>query len=291
MLLEASSAAKINLFLAVKEKMPDGYHEIETVFMPVPDLFDWIGIDINCCDGIEMICEAHDVPSDESNLCVKAARSFAELSGISPSWQIHLEKHIPVAAGLGGGSSNAATVLHLLNRFYNNPLEDQELKEAALGIGADVPYFLDSSPVLASGVGEKLKPIPVNISSGLVIVNPGFPVTAAWAYSHFNDVRRFQPPVLSSLTGALACGDLDAAAENCFNDLEFVLFYKFPLLEMIRETLIKAGCLTAHVSGSGPSLYGLCHPGTEERIAKEVSAVYGTELAVFSLQCSWQNLL
>ncbi|MCH2204972.1 MAG: 4-(cytidine 5'-diphospho)-2-C-methyl-D-erythritol kinase [Lentisphaerales bacterium] len=153
--MKTNSPGKINLFLDVTAKRENGYHEILTLFLPIHDLSDTI--EISSSSGLEINSNHPGVPQDETNLCHKAATLFSKKTGITPNWQIHISKKLPVAGGMGGGSSNAAITLKLLNEKYDLPLTLEELAEIALSIGADVPYFLNPVPSLAQGIGEALE--------------------------------------------------------------------------------------------------------------------------------------
>lgn len=267
--LEALAPAKINLFLAVDRRRENGYHDIRTVFLPLSEIADHVYLTQTDTAGGGVECAHPDVPTGASNLCHKAVERFAAAAGTSPCWHIRIGKRIPVAAGLGGGSSDAAAVLNLLNRHYEHPLDDAALAELAAGIGADVPFFLYSRPAVAQGIGDQLETVAWEADAGIVLLNPCFPVSAGWAYRNYASVRRLPAPEIDLLLEGMRRGDLDEIAENTHNDLEFALAYKFPLIEMLKEFLLDRGCLAAHVSGSGPTVYGICRPGEEEAVASE----------------------
>ena len=210
-----SSPAKINLFLRVADKLPNGYHELETLFLPIEGLTDKISVSFNHEPGIKIESSHTDIPLDKSNLCWKAADLYAQKVGIEPDWKIFIDKQIPVAAGMGGGSSDAATVLNLLQAEYK-ALSTENLEAIALKIGADVPFFLNPCPAIGRGVGEKLKPLDFEIKIPLIIVAPMFPVNAAWAYQH-NQFKFDETNGLNSLLEALkqqGLADLREVAEK-----------------------------------------------------------------------------
>lgn len=249
---------KINLLLRVTGRTGSGFHELVTLFHAVPDVADEIAADFDGPAGIAVRCSLPGVPENEGNIVWRAAEAFAGARGIEPRWAFTIEKHIPVAAGMGGGSSDAGCVLALLDRRFPG-LSREELVRCAVSVGADVPFFLDPGDAAARGIGEKLEklsPLPV---PPLLIVSPGFPVSAAWAYRH---LEHMTPPEqaeaeLAALEQALRRKDFPAAAALCANDLEHALFAKFPLLGMLRSALEEAGALCVHVSGSGPVLFAL----------------------------------
>lgn len=270
--------AKINLFLDALNKRPDGYHNISTVFLPVWDLTDSVSIRTGtgaASGGIQMKCATEGVPCDDRNLCWRAAVAFAEAASVSPAWEIELIKHIPVAAGLGGGSSDAAAVLQLLNGMYDTPLSGETLHDLAAGLGADVPFFLAPRPCRGSGRGEIIEPVECETDVPLVLVNPGFPISAGWAYSKIPSERP-QPPI-DSVTDPMRNGDLPAVAANLYNVLEFAALDKFPIIEIILDFLRQCeGCLGARMSGSGPTMFAVCRTFADaQQIAETVRAEYG----------------
>ena len=259
--------AKINLLLRVTGKRSDGYHELVTLFHPLQKIQDEIKIDLCAPEGITLDCDHSEVPADGSNLVCKAAAAFAEKMSLKPAWHIELVKHIPVAAGMGGGSSDAGRVLRFLAEHFPGCRED-DLNSLAGSIGADVPYFLAPEDASARGIGEKLTPEGVLPVPPLLTVYPNFPVSAAWAYRH---LREFTPAAqaeeeLALLTAALRKENFEQAAKLCANDLENALFDKFPLLVSLRRELLALGALCVHISGSGPALLAM-FPDVEKRAA------------------------
>ncbi len=252
--------AKINLYIKVTGKRPDGYHEIETVFWPVAEPADQITIDFDAAPGVRVESSLPGLPQDLDNIAGKAAAVFAQAAKITPTWRIWIQKVIPVAAGLGGGSSNAACVLEALNTRYQ-AFSGQKLAQLAVTIGADVPFFLNRRPMIARGIGEIFTETgPVIEKLPLVIVNPQFPVSAKWAYQHL-DPRRIGPAddgKFAALLAGLADGDVGKIANHLHNDLEYALYDKFPLLAILKEFMLAHGGLNVIVSGSGSSLYAVC---------------------------------
>ena len=275
MTLELHTPGKINLFLDVLAERADGYHEIATVFAPLLPPADLVRVTVLDRPGLALDCDHPDLPRDSRNLCWRAAEAFAAATQQPPHWALPLAKAIPVTAGLGGGSSDAAAVLRLLNQAEPNPLPPDRLAGLAAALGADVPFFLDPRPALATGKGELLRPIDCRLPLPLVLINPAFPITAAWAYAHCNRVRRDPAPPLDRLLAALAAGDLRELAAHTYNALEFAVRRKFPLVEMLLEFMQAEGCLAAHVSGSGPTVYGLCAESDQERIVAAARARFG----------------
>lgn len=248
--------AKINLFLAVRGRQPNGYHEIETVFLPLPGLSDIITLRKTGKDNIIITSSSTELTVGKDNLAWKAADNFARRLNLRPDWEIEIEKTIPIAAGLGGGSSDGAAVLRLLNRFYDYPLTKAELGETALELGADVPFFLDPKPAIARGIGEKVQPIEVNTRIPLLLMNPGgFPLSAAWAYSTVE--KKFNQNSTATLLRALKNGATEKIGAELFNHFQPVISEKLPLVMMFLEFLQEEGCLGVCISGSGPTVFGI----------------------------------
>ena len=256
---EVSCGCKINLRLKVTGKRSDGYHEIDSVFVPLAFPSDRVAVYESSPGKISFACDAFPQGDAERNLAVRAAAHYASAAGIVPQWHIVLEKNIPVAAGLGGGSSDAAAVLSLLNRKYQ-ALDDEKMLELSSGLGADVPFFLKNVPQRATGIGEKLEDfaLPENMPE-VMIVFPGFPVSAKWAYRALKPEYIFPDAGVSASSYQTAFADPENADwENLLrNDLAFAFFEKFPLAGMVKDFLETHGAWTAQISGSGSSLYAL----------------------------------
>ena len=255
------TCSKVNLSLAVTAKRPDGYHDLDSLFYPFREPSDDIRLeDAPGASGLAIRCDAPGVPLEpEKNLCGKAVLAYCKTAGMNiPGLIIHLEKHIPVAAGMGGGSADCATVLKLLqDRFH--ALSQSQLETVAFSLGADVPFFLDPRPSHVTGAGEHIAPVdglPEHLL--LLLAAPQFPVSAAWAYQHMDLARAVaEPPRTNELIDALRGHDYEAAARFMRNDLEHALFDKFPLLVLLRDFLLEQGALRVMVSGSGPTLLAL----------------------------------
>ncbi len=246
-----TTPAKVNLYLRITGKRPDGYHEIETLFYPVLSLFDTITI----CEapGLCVECSAPGVPADERNLVWKAAKAYADSAGITPVWKIKIKKNIPVAAGLGGGSSDAAATLRLLQQEYAS-LNKEKLVEIAAKLGADVPFFLEPLPAIGRGIGEILEPVELPPDIPVKIHAPGFPVSAAWAYRHAKPAQN--PPDINEIIVAFQKQDLEKAGELLHNDLAPALYEKFPYLRILKEELSQ-NSFGAEITGSGPTLFSI----------------------------------
>jgi len=255
------TCSKVNLSLAVTAKRPDGYHDLDSLFYPFRDPSDEIRLeDAPAASGIVIRCDEPGVPLEpEKNLCGKAVLAFCKAAGMDvPGLVIRLEKRIPVAAGMGGGSADGATVLRLLQERFH-ALSQEQLESVAFSLGADVPFFLNPRPSHVTGAGEHRVPVdgmPERLP--ILLAAPQFPVSAAWAYQHMDLARAVaDPPRTNELIEALRRRDFESAAQFMRNDLEHALFVKFPLLVLLRDFLLKQGALRAMVSGSGPTLLAL----------------------------------
>lgn len=253
--------SKINLLLNVLNRRADGYHELDTIFYPLQNPADVLTMDFHgdSTEKVTIQCDTPGVPLDPaSNLCGKAVYAYCKAAKIPvPACTIHLEKHIPCAGGMGGGSSDCAAVLQLLQEKFAL-LTDVQLAETALSLGADVPFFLRRTPSRAGGVGEKLTSLE-NIPEDLPILLAAsdFPISAKWAYQQWQSSYAFPADQAEKLIAALQKKDLETAARYIGNSLAFAAFRKFPLLQRIKNEFYKSGALCAELSGSGPTIFSL----------------------------------
>ncbi|WP_156915812.1 4-(cytidine 5'-diphospho)-2-C-methyl-D-erythritol kinase [Desulfatirhabdium butyrativorans] len=251
--LELRSPAKINLFLAVHGKRTDGYHELSSLMCCV-DLWD----EITCVfqgTGIRVTCDELSVPQDEGNLAAKAAATFMAHAGVPQfGLRMRIQKRIPVGAGLGGGSSNAAIVLRGLNHYFGQPLPASRLLQLAATLGSDVPFFLDPVPAIATGRGEKLSKFEYLSPFPVILVNPGFSISTAWVYGNLklgltNCEQKLKKIPLNGRA-------FDPAHQLC-NDLESVMESVYPEIGFIKAMLLEAGAAGALMSGSGSTVFGV----------------------------------
>lgn len=246
------SPAKINLFLQVTGKRPEGYHELFSL-MCCLDLFDVIYLQFSG-RHIELESDCLQIPLDETNIAHKAATLFLKKLDITDGLSIRIEKSIPVAGGLGGGSSNAASTLLGLNQHYGFPFSDGELMSMGLELGADVPFFIFKKPALASGVGEKLEAYPGSLPYHILLLNPGVEVHTAEVFGNLNLRLTKCKKIITK--PFLKQSGFDASLHLC-NDLETVTISKYPVIESLKKQLISHGALGALMSGSGPTVFGL----------------------------------
>ncbi len=280
MALERKSPCKVNLLLNILGQRPDGYHELETVMHPV-NLFDEIRF-ARGGHGIQLTCNEPALPVDSKNLIYQAADAFLKLHHLRDGVRIHLQKRIPLAAGLGGGSGNAATTLLALNELFDQPLLTAKLNELAASLGSDVPFFLQPRPALATGRGEQIQPLdffPALRGKAFLLIHPGFGISTVWAYQ---SLARF-PAALNGrrgraekLVALLQAGDLRAASGEFFNALEAPVLEKYPVLALFQEFLRANGALAALLSGSGSTTFAIAeNVAAAESLAGKFKAKFG----------------
>lgn len=256
--MEILAPAKINLTLRVMDKRLDGFHEIESLVQKV-DLFDRITLEGTEDGRISLSCDDPDIPDDSGNLAYQAAALLAEAAGVkNRGVVIRLEKNIPSGAGLGGGSSDAAAVLSGLCSLWDLSVTTDFLAELGSQLGSDVPLFLYPSPAIIKGRGEIVLPVAARINGHFVIVFPGFPVSARWAYSNFCLTKSSDKYRLSALSKAEG-GKLppDAWSGLLINDLEAAVIREHPEIALAKEELLREGARAALMSGSGSAVFGL----------------------------------
>jgi 4-diphosphocytidyl-2-C-methyl-D-erythritol kinase len=274
MTLEKQSHCKVNLLLNILGKRDDGFHELETVMYPIR-LFDRLTFTRGAA-SLRLTCSDPGLPVDDTNLVYRAATAFFNAAGIKDRVEIHLEKRIPIAAGLGGGSGNAAATLLALDELFAHPLSTEQIQKLASSLGSDVPFFLQDKAALATGRGEKVEAFdtsPALRGAAFLLVHPGFGVSTAWAYQQ---LVRF-PEALSGrarrarrLVQLLQSDGLRAAAGEFYNSLEAPVLEKYPLLAIYRDFLEEQGAIGALMSGSGSTVFGM-YPSRVEAKAAETA--------------------
>jgi 4-diphosphocytidyl-2-C-methyl-D-erythritol kinase len=250
--------AKLNLFLRVLERRNDGYHAIETLILPVT-LADGVTVETRPDDGdIVAAVEgagAGRVPQDERNLAVRAAAAIREATGRSDGVRITIDKRIPVAAGLGGGSADAAAVLRALGNVWS--VTEDDLADVAAGVGSDVPALLERRPVIARGRGETVGPVGVPQLHWVLLVQP-FGVSSGDAYRWWDQDGRPPGPEPGPVIDSARAGDIDALTNLVFNDLERPVAARHPEVIEATRVLLEAGAVGTVMCGSGPTVAGLC---------------------------------
>ncbi len=261
--LVVHAPAKVNVNLRITGKRSDGYHDLETVMQKI-DLFDTIRITLTKNAGIKLVCPGSDLPVDHSNIIWKAVHAFFQVIAETnpPGVSIVLEKRIPVAAGLGGGSSDAGAVLTSLNHLTGANLSEEQLIDIARILGADVPFFVvPYSAIYATGIGDKMKQVPALTECLLLLVNPGFSVSTEWVYKNFTLTRTDKD---SNLSDSPKSDGLKEAAYSFFNDLESVTVNRYPEIAALKRYLLDNGASDALMSGSGPTVFGLFSDDSEK---------------------------
>ncbi|MCY6369856.1 4-(cytidine 5'-diphospho)-2-C-methyl-D-erythritol kinase [Clostridium ganghwense] len=246
--------AKINISLDVVGKREDGYHLLEMIMQNI-ELYDSLIFDNNK-NGIKIECNKHYVPTDERNLAYKAAKLFIDTYNIKGGIDININKNIPVAAGLAGGSADAAATLIAMNNMYNTNISNQELCKLGLQIGADVPYCIIGGTALCKGIGEKVTSLNPFKGHVLVLVKPNFGVSTKEVYKSLDIDKIFKHPDNESLIRAMKQNDIKYVSENMKNVLENVTLRKHTILREIKEKMVRMGAMGSMMSGSGPSIFG-----------------------------------
>jgi 4-diphosphocytidyl-2-C-methyl-D-erythritol kinase len=251
--MEIQSPAKINLFLEVTGKRPDGYHNLSTLMCCI-GLYDSISLSFGG-KKTTVNCSHPNVPEDETNLAFRAARLFFDNANISEGVDIVIDKKIPVGAGLGGGSSNAAAVLKALNIFYDSPLQENVLMETGKSIGADVPFFIYGKPAHATGIGDILTPYPHLAAHPILLIYPSIPVSTAQVYKKMNLRLTKNKKINTKIDFKLNWGR--GASKLLYNDLETVAFEICPEIKKAKVALLQSGAMGALMSGSGSAVFGI----------------------------------
>jgi len=253
LLLSVQAPAKINLGLHVLRRREDGYHDVETVLFPI----GWHDIlRVEQAEGFRFTCSDGSLPTDERNLCVRAALALAERSGVPAKGWLHLGKQVPHGAGLGGGSSDAAHTLSLLADFWSLSVESDVLHDLASSLGSDVPFFLHSEPMLATGRGEVLAPIAeeeYHMPYALAVIMPPVQVSTANAYALVAPRDDHRP----DLRAVVRSNDLERWRHELVNDFEAPILAMHPEIHAARQLLLDAGAGYVAMSGSGAAVYGV----------------------------------
>ena len=280
MSLNKKSPCKVNLLLNILRRRDDGFHELETIMQPV-NFCDKLSFE-RAKSGVFLSCSDKHLPVDSRNLVFRAAKEFLAAAKISGGVKIHLEKKIPLAAGLGGGSGNAATTLLALDEIFGKPLPQQKLVDIAASLGSDIPFFLQPKPALAAGRGEKVQPLedfPALQGRAFLLIHPGFGISTPWAYQNlarFPEALNGRPGRAQELISKLQGNDLRAAAGSFYNSLEAPALDKFPVLKLYQEFLLENGALAALMSGSGSTTFAIAENlAAAEALAEKFKSRFG----------------
>ena len=280
MRLEKKSPCKVNLLLNILGKRTDGFHDLETVMQPV-----------NVCDELaferigstlHISCSNPELPTDAKNLVHRAASAFLTAANISEGVRIHLQKNLPLAGGIGGGSANAAVTFTALNELFGFPLPLEKLHELAPKLGSDVPFFLYEKPALATGRGEKVESVenfPALAGKAFFLVHPGFGISTPWSYQNlarFHQALNGTPGRAQELISRLQSDDWPAIADGFYNSLEAPAFEKFPILSLYKNFLRENGALVSLMSGSGSTTFAIAENlAATENLAEKFKTRFG----------------
>ncbi len=256
--MQLKALAKINLGLDVLRRREDGYHEVRMIMQTV-HIFDQIQMEKSREDGIRVRTNLYYLPENENNLAYKAAKLLWEEFGLTGGISIELKKYIPVAAGMAGGSSDAAAVLFGMNRMYDLGLSLEELMQRGVKIGADVPYCIMRGTALAEGIGEILSPLPPMPPCTILVAKPGIGVSTRFVFENLKaDELAFHPDI-DAMSEALKHQDLKALA-GCMepgNVLETVTVPAYPVIQKLKDVMKECGAMASLMSGSGPTVFGI----------------------------------
>ena len=248
--------AKINLGLDVLGKRENGYHDVRMVMQTIY-LYDNVTLTKMEEEGILLECNLQYLPTDATNIAYKAAKLLMDEFDIKEGVHIVLDKHIPVAAGLAGGSSNAAAVLVGMNGMFKLGLSQEELMKRGVLLGADVPYCIMRGTVLAEGIGEILTPLPMLPKCYVLIAKPGISVSTKTVYEKLDSQEIETHPDIDGILEGLECQDIKKIASSMGNVLERVTIEQYPIIETIKKVMIENGALNSMMSGSGPTVFGI----------------------------------
>ena len=274
--IRLKAMAKINLGLDVVRKREDGYHEVRMIMQTIR-MYDQIELEPTEAPGIRVSTNLNYLPTNEDNLVYKAAKLLMDEFDVKKGLNIGLRKFIPVAAGMAGGSSDAAAVMVGVNRLFHLNLSQKELMERGVKIGADVPYCILRGTALAEGIGEKLTHLPPAPAGYVLIAKPGIHVSTKFVYTNLKANELESHPDIDGQIQAIRSGDLKKVAELCGNVLETVTIPAYPVIEEIKDDMKKGGALNACMSGSGPTVFGLFDDREKAKAVYE--NLYGGELA------------
>jgi len=253
--MRVNANAKINLALDVLGKMDNGYHKVSMIMQEV-SLCDNLDITPNESKDIFLSVKNFCLPTDSSNIAYRAAESFYNCTQIDGGCDIVIEKHIPICAGLGGGSSDAAAVLKALNEIYAYPLDNEKLLELSLSLGADVPFFIKGKTAHATGIGEILTPIKSKLDYWVVLIKPDIDISTADAYKAIDNTQFTHPDVQRVITGVVN-GNINDLILYSGNAFEYVSRPLYSEIDLIKNHLVHYGAEFAMMSGSGPTVFGL----------------------------------
>ena len=271
--------AKINLAIDVVGKRADGYHDVEMILQEVP-LADRLTLQLRSDQNIRLTSNLSSLPLGEDNLAYRAAQLFFKQLGQSSGVDIHIEKRIPMGAGMGGGSADAAGTLKGLNAIFGQPFEISKLIELGAGLGADVPFCIMGGCALAQGIGEILTPLPMPPAMKCVIAKPEPSVSTKWVYEHLDYTKKPENLSVSCVAEGIRSGDLSAICQNAANILETVTIPAYPVVGWLKQALSEAGAVLSLMSGSGSAVFGLFRNTEEAEKGAALARQYANDIFV-----------
>lgn len=255
-MMKQKAYAKVNIGLDVLRRRPDGYHELKMIMQTV-DICDDITFEKTGEPGIHLRIDGADLPADESNLAYRAAALLMEEKHIGEGVSINLKKRIPIAAGMAGGSADAAATMRGVNALFEMGYSMEELRKLGVKLGADIPYCITGGTMLSEGIGEVLTPLPAPPACHLVVAKPNIDVSTAFVYRNLRaDSLPFHTDI-DGMAGALAAGDLKGMTDRMGNVLETVTVREYPVIDRIKRRMCGLGAENALMSGSGPTVFGI----------------------------------
>ena len=275
---------KINLGLDVLRRRPDGYHELKMIMQTV-DIYDDLTFQRRKEPGIALRIEGADLSAGTDNLICRAADLLLQEKNITEGVEITLKKRIPIAAGMAGGSADAAAALRGLNTLFGLGCSTEELQKLGVKLGADIPYCLVGGTMLSEGIGEILTPLTPPPACYLVVAKPPIDVSTAFVYGHLQADKLSYHPDIDGMARALAAGDLQGITDRMGNVLETVTEREYPVISGLKELMREMGAENALMSGSGPTVFGICKE--KERASQIAAAIEekGLADAVFVTAC------
>lgn len=257
--------AKINLGLDVVKRLPNGYHQVKMIMQNV-DIWDELTLEA-ADSGIQVTTDSGELPVDENNLVYKAARLMLEKCAIHSGVHVHLQKNIPIAAGMAGGSADAAATMKGINHLYKRNLSLSQLMEYGVCIGADVPYCLMGGTALAEGIGEKLTKLPPMPDCPILVAKPDINVSTKFVYEHLDAAGILKHPDIDGMREAVNAGELRGIWERMENVLESVTIPAYPIIDTIKKRMRELGAANSLMSGSGPAVFGIFQDMAQARQA------------------------
>ena len=273
--LKTCAHAKLNLTLDVLGIRPDGYHDLEMVMQEIA-LGDEVTLHLETGEPWRCLSDSGEIPCDESNLAIKAAKLFFDAAGIDPQGlTVEIQKKTPVCAGMGGGSADGAAVLRLLYEYYQKPFEQATLYQLAEKVGSDVPFALFGGTALAREKGQVLSAISPMPACHIVICKPPFPISTPQLFRAIDSCEIKKRPDTEAMVAALAAGDIKAVAEFLYNVFEPVVAAEHPEILEIKAEMLSQGAFGACMTGSGPTVFGIFFDANEaEKCAAHLKMQY-----------------